>query len=82
MLRRCRNITFLLVLSLLATATFAQSPATQPNTDQNKKVAEESKPADLQTEITTLKVENAAGSRTAAQGHEWLGTDDSDGIAF
>ena len=60
MLRRCRDITLLLALSLLATSTFAQSPATQPNTDQKKITAEEPKPSDLQNEITTLKAENAA----------------------
>src|SRR5689334_19911918 len=60
MLRRCRDITLLLALSLLATATFAQSPATQPNTDQKQVTAEEPKSSDLQNEITTLKAENAA----------------------
>jgi hypothetical protein len=60
MFRRCRDITLLLALSLLATATFAQSPATQPNADQQKIGAEDLKANDLQNEITTLKAENAA----------------------
>ena len=60
MLRRCRDITLLLTLSLLATATFAQSPATQPNREQKKVKAEESEAGDLQNEISTLKAENDA----------------------
>jgi hypothetical protein len=60
MWRCCRDITLLLALSLFATATFAQSPGTQPNPDQKKVTAEEPKPADVQSEITTLKAENAA----------------------
>ena len=60
MLRRCRDITLLLALSLFATAAFAQSAGTQPNGDQKKVPAEEPKPTDLQDEITTLKAENAA----------------------
>jgi len=60
MLRRCANITLLLALSLLAFSAFAQSPATNPDSDQKKVATQEPKPNDLQTEIITLKAENAA----------------------
>ena len=60
MLRRCANITLLLALFLLATTAFAQSPTTSADSEQKKVTTEESKPNDLQNEITNLKAENAA----------------------